>query len=140
MRVLGVLERVVDAAMRRPARLLALAALIAVAASVLALVLLRPSAGTETLVGEGSPAFAATDRHREVFGEHPVVVLVKGDLAQIMLTKNLGRLIGLEGCLSGNKPAQIKDVPGGPSGPCARLARSKPVQVVYGPGTFVNSS
>ena len=31
-------------------------------------------------------------------------------------------------------------MPGGAGGPCAALARSKPVRVVYGPGTFINSS
>ena len=140
MRLTGVLERIVGAATRRPTRVLAIAVLIAVAGSVLALALLRPSAGTETLVSKSSDTFAATERHRETFGDHSVIVLVRGDLAEIMLTKNLGRLIGLEGCLSGNKPAEVKEIPGGPTGPCARLQRSKPVQVVYGPGTFVNSS
>ncbi len=31
-------------------------------------------------------------------------------------------------------------MPGGERGPCAELARAKPVQVVYGPGTFINSA
>src|SRR5262249_5961299 len=46
---------------------------------------------------------------------------------------------GLEGCLSGNKPAD-KQAPGGPRSPCGKLAATKPVQVVYGPGTFINAA
>jgi uncharacterized protein len=60
-------------------------------------------------------------------------------LAQLVLTENLGRLLGLEGCLSGNRPPG-RPAPGGERGPCAELARTRPVQVVYGPGTFINSA
>ena len=56
-----------------------------------------------------------------------------------MLTDNLGRLLGLEGCLSGNKPKD-QPAPGGRESPCAEFARTKPVKVVYGPGTFINSA
>ena len=56
-----------------------------------------------------------------------------------MLTADLNRLLGLEGCLSGNVPAGVV-APGGADGPCAALGASKPVRVVYGPGTFINSS
>ena len=58
---------------------------------------------------------------------------------EALLTSNLGRLLGLEGCLSGNKPAG-QQAPGGPKSPCGRLATLKPVKVVYGPGTFTNAS
>ena len=48
-------------------------------------------------------------------------------------------MLGLEGCISGNAPAG--QVPrGGEDGPCAQLARSKPVKVVFGPGTFLNEA
>src|SRR5439155_10656164 len=57
----------------------------------------------------------------------------------LVLTSDLNRLLGLEGCLSGNKPAR-QAAPGGPRSACAQLARDKPVQVVYGPGTFINSA
>ena len=66
-------------------------------------------------------------------------MLVRGPLQQLVLTENLGRLLGLEGCLSGNRP-DGQPAPGGERGPCAELARTKPVQVVYGPGTFINSA
>ena len=66
-------------------------------------------------------------------------MLVRGDLQRLVLTDNLGRLLGLEGCLSGNKPKD-EPAPGGKGSPCAEFARTKPVKVVYGPGTFINSA
>src|SRR3954467_13200570 len=117
--------------------LAAVAALAAVSAA-LALTL-DPSAATDTLVNRSSDSYAATERYRERFGEQSVVVLVRGQVSNLVLTKNLNALVGLEGCLSGNKPANAP-APGGERSPCAALARTKPVQVVYGPGTFVNSA
>jgi hydrophobe/amphiphile efflux-3 (HAE3) family protein len=136
-------ERIVRAAAARPIRVLLVTLLLAVAGGALALTLLRPSAETSTLVGSGSSAYVATEKYRERFGDHAIVILVKGarrdSLPDIVLTKNLGRLLGLEGCIAGNRPAE-QAAPGGPSGACAALARTKPVQVVYGPGTFINSA
>ena len=100
---------------------------------------LHPSAATSTLAGRSSDTYQATERYRERFGDHAIVVLVRGPLQQLVLTENLGRLLGLEGCLSGNLPPG-RPAPGGERGPCAELARTKPVQVVYGPGTFINSA
>ena len=57
-----------------------------------------------------------------------------------MLTENLGRLLGLEGCLSGNAPAERRGRPAAAPARAAELAQRKPVQVVYGPGTFINSA
>ena len=131
-------ERIARASARRPGRVLAAVALLAVTGSLLAL-RLEPSAATETLVGRGADTYEATERYRERFGDHSVVVLVRGDLPDVLLTSNLGRLIGLEGCLSGNKP-EGETAPGGRGSPCDRLAELKPVQVVYGPGTFANAS
>ena len=133
-----VFERIARASARRPGRVLALCGLLAVVGSLLAL-RLEPSAATETLVGRGTDTYQATERYRERFGDHSVVVLVRGELPDILLTSNLGRLIGLEGCLSGNKP-EGGAAPGGRGSPCDRLAELKPVQVVYGPGTFANAS
>ena len=56
-----------------------------------------------------------------------------------MLTSDLERLIALEGCLGGNVPKGATPV-GGWAGPCGRLGKSKPVKVVFGPGTFINES
>src|SRR5918992_220732 len=132
------LERVVRAAAHRPRRVLALVALLCAVATALALGL-QPSAATSTLAGRSSDTYQATERYRERFGDHAIVVLVRGPLEQLVLTENLGRLLGLEGCLSGNRP-EGRPAPGGERGPCAELARTKPVQVVYGPGTFINSA
>jgi hydrophobe/amphiphile efflux-3 (HAE3) family protein len=132
------LERLVRASARRPARVIAAVAAIAAVCAALALTL-DPSAATDTLVNRSSDAYGATERYRERFGEQSVIVLVRGDVSNLVLTKNLNTLIGLEGCLSGNKPADAPS-PGGDRSPCAELSRTKPVKVVYGPGTFVNSA
>src|SRR5688572_15324338 len=131
-------ERIVRASARRPGRVLAGVAWLAVVSAALAL-RLDPSAATDTLAGRSADSFQATERYRERFGEESIVVLVRGDLPNLVLTENLGTLVGLEGCLSGNKPAD-REAPGGPGSPCGRLASAKPVKVVYGPGTFVNSA
>jgi hydrophobe/amphiphile efflux-3 (HAE3) family protein len=135
---MNALQRMVAASGRRPWPVLAAVALLAAIGAVLALQL-SPSAATSTLVGKDSEEYRATERYRERFGDHAIVVLVRGELPNLVLTANLNRLIGLEGCLSGNTPEGAS--PGGGVGsPCGRLTRSKPVQVVYGPGTFINSA
>ncbi|HVE68062.1 MAG TPA: MMPL family transporter [Solirubrobacteraceae bacterium] len=135
------MERIVRAAVRRPGLVAALTALLALGGGVLALGL-KPDTGVDTLVSRDSETFQATEQYRERFGEDAIVVLVREPLPQLMLTSDLGRLLGLEGCLSGNLPREVRRPPGGVNGPCARLARGRdrPVQVVYGPGTFVNES
>ncbi len=40
--------------------------------------------------------------------EEPVVVLAEGDLQELVLAPNLGRLLRLEGCLSGKVPKGAK--------------------------------
>ena len=80
---------------------------------------LHPSAATSTLAGRSSDTYQATERYRERFGDHAIVVLVRGPLQQLVLTENLGRLLGLEGCLSGNKPAG-QAAPGGERGAVRR--------------------
>ena len=121
---------------RRPIAVLAAASVLALAGAALAL-RLEPSASTDTLVDKGSPAFEATEDFRQEFGEEPVVVLVKGELQQTMLTPDLGNLLRLEGCLSGNVPkdglARLPEV-------CTWFAEHQPAKVVYGPGTFINTS
>ena len=121
-------ERVVRAAARRPRLVLAVLAVLCAGAAVLALGL-KPSAATSTLAGRSSDTYQATERYRERFGDHAILVLVRGPLQQLVLTDNLGRLLALEGCLSGNLP-EGETPTGGAKGPCAALAREKPVQVV----------
>jgi hydrophobe/amphiphile efflux-3 (HAE3) family protein len=101
---------------------------------------LQPTAATDTLVSSSSPQYKATQRFYKSFGEEPIEVLVKGDLQQLVLSSDLGRLVGLEGCLSGNLPARALAAEGGANGPCGQLARARTVKVVFGPGTFVNQA
>ncbi len=115
---------------------LAAFAVVALVGAALAL-RLDPSASTDTLVDKGSPAFKATEDFRQEFGEEPVVVLVKGELQQTILTPDLGVLLRLEGCLSGNVPKEgLKTLPE----VCTWFSEEQPAKVVYGPGTFVNTA
>ena len=101
---------------------------------------LHPTAAASTLVSSSSRDYAETQRFYERFGEEPVEVLVKGDLQQLVLSSDLERLLGMEGCLSGNVPASALAGEGGRNGPCGQLARAHAVKVVLGPGTFVNEA
>jgi uncharacterized protein len=132
------LRQLVARAVGRPVAVVAVTALAALVGGGLALGL-RPSADTSNLVDRGSVAFRDTDRFHQRFGDDAVLVLAREDLGYLLLTSDLGRLLGLEGCLSGNAPPGVQP-PGGPRGPCAALARDKPARVVYGPGTFINQA
>src|SRR3954454_1636186 len=134
-----VFQRLVAWVARRPAAVVGAVVVLAVAAGLFAALTLRPTAGTDTLVGRSSATFEATQRYHQRFGDDAVIVLVRGPLTKLVLTQDIGHVLGLEGCLSGNAPRNIKPL-GGPNGPCAAFARTKPVQVVYGPGTFINES
>ncbi len=125
-------------AARRPAAVGLAVVALALAGGVLAL-RLQATAASETLVGSGSRSAQATARLHERFGEEAVYVLVREPVARLVLTSDLGHVLGLEGCLSGKLPSDRR-APGGPQGPCARLARTKPVRVVFGPGTFLNEA
>ena len=100
---------------------------------------LKADAGIDTLVGTEGRSYAATATYRERFGDDPIIVLVRGSLNKLLLSQDLERLLGLEGCIAGNIPAGGK-LPGGAGGPCGRLSRTKPVKVVFGPGTFINEA
>jgi hydrophobe/amphiphile efflux-3 (HAE3) family protein len=101
---------------------------------------LRPTAATDTLVGRSSAAYRDTQGFYARFGEEPVEVLVKGDLRKLVLSPDIDRLLGLEGCLAGHLPAAALAAEGGASGPCGQLTRGKAVKVVFGPGTFLNEA
>src|SRR5215210_7383865 len=120
-------------AARRPLLIGPALAVLALGGAVLAL-RLEPEAGTGTLVAKDTPSFEATERLHRDFGDDAVYVLIRGSVPRLVLTADLGRLVGLEGCLSGNAPRGAR-MPGGRAGPCARLARLRPAQVVFGPGT-----
>jgi len=101
---------------------------------------LHPSAAADTFVGKSSSDYKATQSFYRNFGEEPVAVLVKGNLQQLVLSSDLERLAGLEGCLSGNIPAKALAQEGGVAGPCGELARAHTVKAVIGPGTFINEA
>ncbi len=132
------LHRAAALAARRPVLVLALTALLAVAGLASAL-RLEPDAGVDTLVGSKSPSRAATETLRERFGDDAIIVLVRGDLQKLLLSQDVERLLALEGCIAGNVPkdAMPRSWAGGP---CERLGRTRPVKVVVGPGTFVNTA
>ena len=124
---------------RRPRLVIAIAVVLALGGAALAL-RLHPTAATSTFVSSSSPEYKATQRFYENFGEEPVAVLVKGNLQQLVLGSDIDRLVGLEGCLSGNVPVNALAFEGGLDGPCGELARAKTVKVVFGPGTFINEA
>src|SRR5947209_9454779 len=128
--------RVARLVIQRPLATVAVVGALALIGLVLALGV-EPSASTDTLVGRNTAAFKATERFRKQFGGETVVVLVQGNLQHTVLTSDLARLIGLEGCLSGNVPPRgLRELP--PE--CTTLARTKPAKVVYGPGTFIHTA
>jgi hydrophobe/amphiphile efflux-3 (HAE3) family protein len=134
-----ILSALAGGAARRPRLVIAIAVVLGLAGAGFAL-RLKPTAAASTFVSSSSPEYRATQRFYANFGEEPVEVLVKGDLQQLVLSEDIDRLVGLEGCLSGNVPARALGGEGGPNGPCGRLARAHTVKVVFGPGTFVNEA
>jgi hydrophobe/amphiphile efflux-3 (HAE3) family protein len=134
-----VLSALAGGAARRARLVVVLAVALGLGAAALAL-RLHSTADASTLVSSSSRDYAETQRFYANFGEEPVEVLVKGDLQQLVLSSDLERLLGLEGCLSGNVPAAAYATEGGVHGPCAQLARAHTVKVVFGPGTFVNEA
>jgi uncharacterized protein len=133
------LAALAGAAARRPVLTIALAAALGLGGAIFAL-RLNPTAATSTFVNGSSNEYRATQKFYENFGEEPIEVLVKGNLQQLVLSSDVDRLLGLEGCLSGNVPASGLAEEGGSSGPCGQLAQAKTVKVVFGPGTFINEA
>jgi uncharacterized protein len=126
-------------AARRPRAVIALVVLLALGGAALAL-RLRPTAATSTFVSSSSSPYKATQSYYASFGEEPIEVLVKGNLQRLVLSEDIDRLIGLEGCLSGNVPTKALAQEGGVDGPCGQLAKAHTVKVVLGPGTFIQEA
>jgi hydrophobe/amphiphile efflux-3 (HAE3) family protein len=120
----------------RHARPLAAVSLVIALAAAIGATQLPTDAGVGTLAGSDTATYRATQRVRESFGEEPVVVLVKGELPQLVLTQNIFKLLRLEGCLSGKVPRGAKPIPG----PCAELAEMHAVEFLTGPATFLNEA
>lgn len=142
-------HRVILAAARRPALTLGIVATLAVAGGVLALGL-TPDAGSDTFVSRSSPSFRATADDQRHFGADAVIVLIREPLKYLVQSQDLGTVSALEACLAGQvlvqnrglgayTPAPSGTTPyGGWGSPCGQLAKHDPIEVVYGPGTFLN--
>src|SRR6476646_1880925 len=128
----SMLARVTAFSARRPLPVVAGLALI----GLLFALRLDPNATPSTLADSGASSSKATKELHDKFGDEPVVVLVRGKLTGMLLTEDVGRLLGLEGCISGNAPPGAK----APAPVCSEFAKRKPIQVVYGPGTFINDA
>ena len=139
MNAARLLSALAGAAARRPRLVVGVAIVLGLAGAALAL-RLKPTAATSTFVSSSSAEYRDTQSFYASFGEEPVEVLVQGDLQQLVLSEDLQRLLGLEGCLSGNVPVKALAREGGVHGPCGQLAHGHPVKVVFGPGTFVNEA
>src|SRR4051812_610686 len=128
--------RIAAAAGRRPLLTIAIAALLSFGGALAAITGLHSSTSSDTLIDKSSASYDATKKYRDLFGGDPVVIMAKGDLRHTIETSDLGRLLQLEGCLSGNVPkAGLKTLPPG----CSTLATAHPGRVVYGPGTVRNT-
>jgi uncharacterized protein len=126
-------------AARRPLLTIVLLCALGIGCGVAALGL-HPTAATDTLVGSSSSTYKETQRFYKNFGEEPIEVLVKGNVRKLVLSPDIVRLAGMEGCLSGTVPKAGLAQEGGASGPCGELDRAKTVKAVFGPGTFLTEA
>ncbi len=144
------LEGLAGVAARWPAITLSLVLALAVAGGLLSLGL-GPSAGSDTFVSRSSANFRATDQDHRNFGGDAVVILIKEPLSDLTQSNDLAVVTFLEACLAGQYVVPSEQLQafepappgahapyGGFASPCGELMRARPVQVVYGPGTFLN--
>ncbi len=137
-------------AARRPLVTLGIVIALAAAGGALALSL-QPNAGSDTFVSRSAASFKATDDDHRHFGADAVIVLVRERLPDLVQTSDLATVSQLEACLGGQvlvanqqlqsftpAPVGSRRPYGGYASPCGKLMRARPVQVVYGPGTFLN--
>ncbi|MFY9487995.1 MAG: MMPL family transporter [Solirubrobacterales bacterium] len=131
-------ERTASLVLKKPLVVIVAVGLIAVVAALAAL-RLEPDTGVETITGSTSDTYQATQDWSKTFGGDPIVIMVRGDLPKMMFGPDLGVMLGLEGCLSGNIPNSARaqrDLPQ----VCRSIGDIKPAVAVYGPGTFVNTA
>jgi hydrophobe/amphiphile efflux-3 (HAE3) family protein len=137
-------------AARRPVITLSIVLALAIAGGLLALGL-KPSAGSDTFVSRSSSSFQATARDHRNFGGDAVVILIREPLPDLVQTKDLAMVTFLEACIAGQyvvpseQLGSFEPAPpgahapyGGYGSPCGKLMKHRRVQVVYGPGTFLN--
>ncbi len=152
MRITKRLERVALASARRPVLALSIVLALAIGGGLLAL-RLQPSTGIDSFVSSSSSSYQATVDDQNHFGSQAVVILIREPLSKLVLSKDLGTLSFLEGCLAGldvvpnqqlgaytPAPAKSATPYGGWHSACGKLMKAKPVQAVYGPGTFLNQA
>lgn len=141
-------QRLVGAASRRPVVTLGLVLVLALGGAALSLSL-KPSAGIDTFVPRSSVSYQATVADQRHFGSDAVIVLIHEPLPDLLQTRDLATLTQLEACFAGQYAVPSSTLRaftfttthapyGGAGSPCAKLARYRPAQVVYGPGSFLN--
>src|SRR4051795_11127408 len=131
------LARIAGRAVERPTPVIVAAVLLALIGAVAAL-RLEADRSPNSLVDKGSSPYSQTQDFYKQFGDEPVEILVKGDLRQLLLTTNIGKLLALESCLSGKASGgQVFKGQAAPA-PCAAIARLDPSAAVFGPATFLN--
>jgi uncharacterized protein len=131
--------RIAGWCVEQPIPVIAAIVLVALIAAVAALAL-KPNAGTDQLVDNNSSAYRATQDFKQKFGDDAVVVLVEAPLDQLVLTSDLGKLLSLEACLSGNVDGGAVFTGQPAPAPCAQIAGSQDAQAVIGGATFLNQS
>ncbi len=150
MRARERLEWLVRASAGRPVLALGIALALAVGGAAIALGL-QPDTSASTLVSSSSSSYRATAEDQRHFGSDSVVILIREPLPYLLETKDLATLTELEACLAGqtvvaNSSGFVPAAPGSQSpyggwaSPCGKLMKTKPVRVVYGPGTFLNQA
>ncbi|MBA2522558.1 MAG: MMPL family transporter [Solirubrobacterales bacterium] len=130
------LGRIGEWAVTRPAAAIAGVVSIVAIVGVVGALQLSPDAGTDKLVDNGSAAFEGTQEFRQRFGDDAIVVLVKGNLDQLVLTDNINRLFSLEQCLSGSPDESGRYA----AEVCQRIRDLGATRVVFGPATFLNEA
>jgi uncharacterized protein len=132
-------EWVAGVVVRRP-WLVVVPIVVLTGAGIFAATRLDTSAGTDTLVDEGSSEFKATDDFHQDFGDEPVIVLVQEDVRKLVLSSDLRSLFELETCLSGGTPL-ASSLPQRSKKPlpavCDEIAQLRPGHAVFGPATFL---
>jgi uncharacterized protein len=137
VRIRNLLARIAGRAVERPTPVIVAAVLLALIGAVAALKL-EADRSPDSLVDQGSSTYTQTQDFYKQFGAEPVEVLVKGDLRQLLLTNNIGKLLALESCLSGKvKGGEVFSGQPAPA-PCTAIAKLNPSAVVFGPATFLN--
>jgi uncharacterized protein len=133
-----VVARVGAWCVERPTPVIAVAVLLAIVGAIGA-GSLKANGEAETLVDKGSDTFAATEEFKSKFGDDAVVVLIRGDLEELMLGPDLRRLLSLESCLSGTtSEEELRQQNLTRPEVCNEIQEANPARVVYGPATFLN--